>query len=212
MASPGPCASASRRLALPAVLAIALSLGACGSDGGDGRDGGDGASVSERALRAEAERRAAETKAQGEEVVKEYRERKAASAPTEEEEEAEETTTRFYEILGEDEAAGKGHTTIDAAAFCDLMSEKAQAQTIDYARVSSAVARKWDCETAVEQLVLRSKGTGGFRQASRAEVLGVNTEGGRGTATIRFGGGAVTSVPLVREGDEWKLAQSEVGG
>jgi hypothetical protein len=91
------------------------------------------------------------------------------------------------------------------------MSEEAQAQTIHYAKVSSGVQQEWDCESAVELLVLRSKRAGGTGFAG-AEVIGVNAEGGKATATVRFGDGPATALPLVKEDGEWKLAASSLPG
>lgn len=90
------------------------------------------------------------------------------------------------------------------------MSEEAQAQTIHYAKVSSGIEQKWDCEAAVELLVIRSKRTGAFKGAQKAEVIGVNAQGERATATIRFGNGPATALPLVKEDGEWKLAAGSV--
>ena len=128
-----------------------------------------------------------------------------------EEQEAKRTVTGFYSILGSDrEAKSPGETTIDSESFCDLMSEKAIAQTIHFAEVSSGIAQKWDCESATELLLVRSDRSGSLETAQRAKVIGVNAEGERATASVRFGGGAVTSISLVKEDREWKLAASLV--
>jgi hypothetical protein len=151
-------------------------------------------------------------KARNEKVEREYQRRRAARAPSPEERKAERTATDFYEVLGSEEAPGNpGRTTIDTASFCELMSEAAIAQTIRYAKVSSGIDQEWNCEAAVELLVLRAKG-GGFEDVSKAEVIGVNAKGERATATVRFGNGSVTSLPLVKEDGEWKLAASSVPG
>lgn len=92
------------------------------------------------------------------------------------------------------------------------MSEQAKAQTVRYAEVSSGIDQEWDCESAVELLVIRSKRAGGFEQNGQAEVIAVNAKGDKATATVRFGDGAVTSLPLVKEDGEWKLGTSSVPG
>lgn len=155
----------------------------------------------------------AKLRAQNEEVLREYRQRQRAQVPSPEEQEAERTTADFYAILAEDEAVeDPDRTTIDSTSFCELMSEEARAQTIHYARVSSHIDQEWDCETAVELLTIRSKRADGFEGAQRAEVVGINAEGDRATATVRFGPkGAATSVALVKEGGEWKLAATTLG-
>jgi len=188
------------------LAALALSFAACGGEDGGGSSAGSAAEVEARQAEADAE-----VRRRNEQVREEYRERKEAAAPTPEEREAEDTTQRFYEILGDDEG-GKRRTTIDATAFCELMSEQARQQTADYARQASGEAGDWDCEKAIELLVLRSKQTGGFKQVRKAEVIGVNAEGDRATASVRFGKGPIASIPLVREDGEWKLAASPAGG
>jgi hypothetical protein len=149
-----------------------------------------------------------EAKAQKEKVREEYRERDQAEAPRPDEQEAKQLAQGFYEVLAEDEAESPDETSVDARAFCELMSTEAREQTIEYARRSSGIAKQWDCEAAVELLVLRSKRFGGFERAKDAEVIGVNAEGDRATATIRFGNGTATSLPLVKEDGEWRLAAS----
>jgi hypothetical protein len=196
-----------RRLAAYlAVPLLATSLVACG--------GGGEASISSTAPTAQTQAEASpELKRRNAEVEREYQQRKVAEAPTEEEKNAEEATTDFYAILAHDEAAkDKNKTTIDSTSFCELMSEPARQQTIRYAEVSSGIAREWDCESAVEFLVVRSKRSGGFEAAQKAEVIAVNARADKATATVRFGQGPVTSLPLVREDGEWKLAASSVPG
>ncbi|MEX0973685.1 MAG: hypothetical protein WDZ46_10580 [Solirubrobacterales bacterium] len=192
-------------LLLAALLALALAAG-CGG----GEDSGDGSSSAAEARVQQAEADAA-VRERNEEVREEFRRRQQAAAPTEEEQEAKRATTSFYAILDEDEG-GKNRTTIDSAAFCELMSEPAREQTVAYARQASGEAKDWDCEQAIELLVLRSKQTGGFESAQQAEVIGVNAEGDRATASVRFGKGPVTSIALVKEDGEWKLGASPAGG
>jgi hypothetical protein len=189
-------------LVLLVVALLAVGASACGDDG----DGSVSTTSAEAQRKARAEARNAE-------VTKERRERNAAAAPTEDEQEARESVADFYAILGEDEVPGnRNRSAIDSASFCDLMSERAVAQMIRYAKVSSGVRQQWDCESAVDLLVIRSKRAGGFKRAQRARVIGVNAEDDRATATIQFGNGSATSIPLVKEDGEWKLAASTATG
>jgi hypothetical protein len=191
------------RLALLAVLALALGVVACGGGDDAGGDSASSGGAGEGASAAEARER-------NEEARREHRERQEAAAPSPEEREAKQTAEGFYEVLAADKG-GKRRTTIDSERFCELMSAEARRQTVDYARQASGEARQWNCEAAIELLVLRSKQTGGFKRAQQAEVIGVNAEGDRATATIRFGKGPATSVSLVKEDGEWKLGSSPAG-
>lgn len=190
---------------LAPTLLIALALGACGGD----EDSGEGQGASNQS----AAEQSAEVKAQNEQVQREYKQRQEAEAPSEDEQEAKQSASRFYAILGADRAAGDpDRTEIDSAAFCELMSEQARAQTVHYAKVSSGLAQEWNCEKAVNLLVIRSKRAGGLKGTQQAKVIGVNAEGDRATATVRFGKGAATSIPLVKEDGEWKLGVGPAGG
>lgn len=183
-------------------LALALVLAGLSACGGDG----DSGPTSTAEVRREAQPKAdAEAKAHSAEVTRESRERQAGAEPTEDEQEAKESASDFYAILEQD-TGGASRTTIDSESFCDLMSEEAKGQTIYYAKVSSGIAKKWDCESAVDLLVIRSKRMGGFEATQRAEVIGINARGDHATATVRFAGGPATSIPLVKEDGEWKLA------
>jgi hypothetical protein len=97
---------------------------------------------------------------------------------------------------------------------CDLMSEQAKRQTIVYAKRSAGLADvEWTCEKATALLLRRARQSGGLERSLRAEIVGVNVEGDRATASVRFGGkGPISSVPLVKEDGEWKLAGSPPGG
>lgn len=182
------------------LLLIALSAAGIAACGDEEKQSSNPV---EARLEAQAKERA-EVKAQNEKTLKEYKGRKAAKL-TRDELEAKESADDFYAILSTD-TGGANRTTIDSESFCDLMSAKAQAQTIEYAKISSSIQQEWDCETAVDLLVLRSKRTGGFKGVKGAEVIGVNAEGNRATATVRFGNGPATSIPLVKEDGDWKLA------
>lgn len=193
------------------MITAALVAG-CG-DGGDEPTTTSAAQVN--AAQAEAN---AKTQKRNEQVREQYEKRQRAAAPSEAEAEVAARTTSFYEALGagqakgaEAEVADPAEIEIDTATFCDLMSAEALAQTVRYAEVASGIAKEWDCEAAVRLLVNRSKKSGGFEDVRSAEVLGVNVAGDKATATVRFGEGAATSVPLVKEDGEWKLAGAAVG-
>jgi hypothetical protein len=96
--------------------------------------------------------------------------------------------------------------------LCELMSERARRETIEYVRRSSGLKEKWDCPKAMGLLVGRSKRIGSFKHTTGAKVVGVNVKGRRATASIRFGKrGAVSTVPLVKEDGRWKLGARPVG-
>ncbi|NLT04750.1 MAG: hypothetical protein GXY03_00420 [Solirubrobacterales bacterium] len=109
-----------------------------------------------------------------------------------------------------DEAAGNEAL----ANVCDLMSKAAQRQTIEYARRSAGLADvDWNCENATGLLLRRARQTGGLKRSMKAQIVGVNVDGDRATASIRFGGkGPISTVPMVKEDGEWKLAASPSGG
>jgi hypothetical protein len=125
--------------------------------------------------------------------------------PGSEEEGAYESVTGTYDALGGDE--------IDTTSVCELMTDEARQQTVEYARRSSGIAKdRWTCDEAVTLLVDRSKRLGGFKRTLEAEVIGVNVDGDRATATVRFGKkGAATALPLVKEDGEWKLGSAPGG-
>jgi hypothetical protein len=138
-----------------------------------------------------------------------------------------EATEDVYSGFGEAVEAGISNAnvavrdTLDSASgneslvrVCDLMSEKAREQTITYARRSAGLADvEWNCENATGLLLRRASVTGGLKRSLRAEVIGVNVEGDRATASVRFGGkGAISSIPLVKEDGEWKLGSTPSGG
>lgn len=96
---------------------------------------------------------------------------------------------------------------------CDLMSEEAKRQTIVYAKRSAGLAGvKWTCEKATALLLRRARQSGGLKRSLQAKIIGVNVEGDRATASIQFGGkGPISSLPMVKEDGEWKLAASPSG-
>jgi hypothetical protein len=186
-----------------ALIALAVGTG-CGDSGDEQASTSAPATASQRKAQASAEGGANARK-----VERAHEDRSPAKALSPVEQQVERTATDFYSILGSEKAPKSlDETTIDSASFCELMSEAAVAQTIRYAKVSSGIGQKWDCESAIELLVIRSKRTGGFEGADQAKVIGINAQGGRASASVRFGNGAVTSLPLVKEDGEWKLASN----
>jgi len=103
-------------------------------------------------------------------------------------------------------AEGNGGLT----KVCDLMSEQAQRQTIVYAKRSAGLADvEWTCEKATALLLRRSRQAGTLGKSLRAKIVGVNAEGDRATASVRFSGkGPIATIRLVKEGGRWKLAAS----
>lgn len=136
------------------------------------------------------------------------------------------TVTNAYESL--DVVARSWFTRLDANVtaglltaekdpnvlrFCDAMSRAAQREAIDYARTTSSVAGvKWSCPSAIALLIRRSNQQGRAARTLKARVVGVNVEGNRGTATMDFGRGPQSSIPLVRERGAWKIAAAPIGG
>jgi hypothetical protein len=99
--------------------------------------------------------------------------------------------------------------------ICDLMSEQARRETIVYAQRSSKLGGvDWTCEKATALFLRRTRESRHLDRTLRAEVIGVNAEGDRATATVRFGGpkGRLSTIPLVKEDGRWKLAGSPGGG
>ncbi|MEX1141511.1 MAG: hypothetical protein WEB79_04285 [Thermoleophilaceae bacterium] len=115
-------------------------------------------------------------------------------------------------IRGMERTGGDSLVAGGGGEICDLMSRGARKQTIEYARRSSGIKTEWTCQKAIGLLVGRSQRLGGFGKTLKAEVVGVNAEGDRATATIRFGKGPLTTIPMVREDGEWKLGTSPATG
>ena len=138
-----------------------------------------------------------------------------------------ESVDKVYEGFGAAVDAGVAKTdvpagnTLEAAegneslsSVCDLMSEEAKRQTIVYAKRSAGLADvEWTCEKATGLLLRRASQAGGLKKSLSAKIVGVNVKGDRATASVRFGGkGPISTVPLVKEDGEWKLAASPSGG
>jgi hypothetical protein len=98
--------------------------------------------------------------------------------------------------------------------FCDLMTAEAQRQTVVYAERSAGLADvEWTCERGMALLLRRAEQHGGLKRSVEATVVGVNAVGNRATATVRFGGpkGRLSTLSLVKQGDQWKLAATPTG-
>jgi hypothetical protein len=104
-------------------------------------------------------------------------------------------------------------TDVDLTAICALMSTRARRETRAYVAATANYGKGWTCEDALFRLIERSKLATGFRRVRNAEVVGINVEGDRATASVRFGrNGSVAPVPLVKEDGEWKLGSAPTGG
>lgn len=91
---------------------------------------------------------------------------------------------------------------------CALMSAEAQRRTIDYVERSAGLANiDWTCEKATAMLLRRTRSAGALKRTQRVTVVGVNAEGDRATATVRFGGrrAPLSTISLVKENGKWKL-------
>jgi len=77
--------------------------------------------------------------------------------------------------------------------MCGLMTKSDRDATARYTTSRT-------CEEGAKKLMIRSKARG------VPTIVGVNVAGGRATATVRFGDGPVTAVPMAREDGEWKIA------
>jgi len=199
-------------LALAAtVLVVALASG-CGDDDGGSDQSGGGSGGSSAVETASSE-------GNGDSAAKGGAAKTAGAAPL---------------LAGDREQAAKAATAVDdvyatvgsldlprgsslvaggGSALCDLMTEQARKEAVDYVRRSSGRAQKWTCETAVGLLVGRAQRVGKLGRTRQARVVGVNVEGDRATASVKFGKGrGITSIPLVKEEGQWKIGSSPVGG
>jgi len=114
---------------------------------------------------------------------------------------AESAVTRVYGALGDGRR-------VDGAALCRLMTARAREQTVTYARNVAGLGGSWTCPRAVTVLARRTAKRGGLERLQKAHVVGVNVDGDRATATVRFGRGAGTGIALVKESGQWKLAST----
>jgi hypothetical protein len=95
--------------------------------------------------------------------------------------------------------------------LCDLMSEKAKRQTVVYAQRSSGLTEvEWTCESATGLLLRRASNARSLKRTLGAEVVGVNVQGDRATASVRVGR-KISSVALIKEDGAWKLDASPSG-
>ncbi|HEX2070156.1 MAG TPA: hypothetical protein VHF90_00725 [Thermoleophilaceae bacterium] len=220
-----------RLLAVLAALSLLVAgLGACGGDDDEPQDSGSPAS--EARTEPGAGDDTAVDKPRSKAAGKKARNAEPAGEPalTGDPQEARQGVAAVDEVYeGFDAAAEAGVAAVDVPALqtletadenesltnvCDLMSEEAKRQTIVYAKRSAGLADvEWTCEKATGLLLRRARQTGGLKRSLQAEVVGVNVDGDRATASVRFGGkGPISSVPLVKEDGEWKLAASPSGG
>ncbi len=110
------------------------------------------------------------------------------------------------------ETLDNARSNASLAGVCDLMSEEAKRQTIVYVKRSAGLADvEWTCESATGLLLRRARTAGSLKRTIGTEVVGVNVDGDRATASVRSGR-RITSVPLVKEDGKWKLAASMSAG
>lgn len=215
-----------RGLVVAGVLSAALGVSACG-DSDDEEPQGSAEVTTEQSSGAPAKGSKGGGSKGGGSKAGGSSEAPAFSGDVKQAEAGAESVDDVYENFGAAVQAGvasaevPARDTLDKASgnasltkVCDLMSEEAQQQTIEYAKRSAGLADvKWNCENATGLLLRRASQTGGLKKSLRAKIVGVNVEGDRATASVRFGGkGAISTVPLVKEDGEWKLAASPSGG
>lgn len=216
------------RLLAVGLLSLALAgLTACGGDDDESRDSGDAAGLTQSQSEPAPSAKDGGSKGGAKKGGSEPSSGPALTGNVEEARKGVESVDDVYEGFGEAVDAGVAATdvpagnTLEAAEgiesltnVCDLMSEEAKRQTIVYAKRSAGLADvDWTCEKATGLLLRRASQTGGLKKSLRAKIVGVNVEGDRATASVRFGGkGPISTVPLVKEDGEWKLAASPSGG
>lgn len=99
--------------------------------------------------------------------------------------------------------------------ICGAMTAQAERQTIVYVSRGAGLADvAWTCEKAMGVLMRRANRNGDLRRVTRVTVVGVNAEGKRATATVRFGGRSarLSTIPLTKEDGKWKLGSTPTGG
>jgi hypothetical protein len=210
------------------LLSLAFAgLTACGGDDDEPQDSGDAAGLTQSQSEPAPSPKDGGSKGGAKKGGSEPSGGPALTGNVEEARKGVESVDDVYEGFGEAVDAGVAATdvpagnTLEAAEsiesltnVCDLMSEEAKRQTIVYAKRSAGLADvEWTCEKATGLLLRRASQTGGLKRSLRAKIVGVNVEGDRATASVRFGGkGPISTVPLVKEDGEWKLAASPSGG
>ncbi|HYI81081.1 MAG TPA: hypothetical protein VEW67_09500 [Thermoleophilaceae bacterium] len=97
--------------------------------------------------------------------------------------------------------------------ICARMSKQAREQTVEYARVTARLSDvDWTCEKSVALLARRARQSRRGKAVRPVEVVGINVDGDRATATLDSGKGPRTTVPLVKEDGAWKLGTPPGGG
>jgi hypothetical protein len=141
--------------------------------------------------------------------------------PGSDEQKAVETIDGTYEVLrvpgarrgtgppgkasGCNEACWRASRRIDGQAMCDLMTEEAQKQTAHYGRTTSGRAEVKTCADGVAVIARRSMALGTFGKSLNAEVVDMNVEGDRATASVTYDGRSIATLSLVKEDGEWKI-------
>lgn len=130
------------------------------------------------------------------------------SAPDSAERAPRATVVALYDALGG--AAGRGR--LDAARLCGLMTERARRAMTTYLAAQTQLRDRWSCEAAARRLIERAKRFKGLKRALQVDVIGVNVDGNRATASVRFGKRQpISTLPLVKEDGRWKLGRPPGG-
>jgi hypothetical protein len=211
-----------RFLTVTGLLALVLGLAACGDSGDDEPSSSGGVAMTDQATDTAATGESAKgdgapAKSDTPSFTGDVEQARAGAVAVDD----------VYEGFGDAVDAGIAVADVPArdtlakadddeslTSVCDLMSEAAKRQTVVYAKRSSGIADvDWTCEKATALLLRRAGQAGGLKRSLRAEIVGVNVEGDRATASVRFGGkGPISTVELVKEDGEWKLAATPTGG
>jgi hypothetical protein len=205
-----------RQIAMVALVALVLGLGvtACG-DSGDADDGAgstaaapQGTSADGDSGRGDGGRKAAPG---GATLSGDAEEARAGAASVVD------VYDDFAKAVAEGVAVGDmleaadGSTSL--ARVCELMSERSKRQTTEYAKRSAGLSGvDWTCEKATALVLRRARRNRMLKRSLNPKLVGVNADGDRATATVRFGRkGRVATIPLVKEDGKWKLGASPSG-
>lgn len=102
------------------------------------------------------------------------------------------TVEALYEAMGDRDAEG----------VCDQLNEAAQEQI---AKGGLPGSEGRTCVEGFQAFFEAAEEAGGLDTPDDAEVLDVKVDGGRATATVKFGPGQRGKIPLVKVDGEWKL-------
>ncbi len=89
----------------------------------------------------------------------------------------------------------------DAAGVCSTLTEPAQEQIA----AGGLGAKKQSCTDAFQAFLDQADKAGGLNLTLKAKVESVKVDGDKAVAKVSFGKGPSGEIPLVKNGDEWKL-------